>query len=220
LTDNQQVARLPAKSFGKRGVESPQNEGIQLFHRYVVITLSRYFDGARPFFVITSFRYLVISTCALVVVIPLSRYPVISTGRAHFRYNVISLSRYYDIARRLSSFRYNVIPLLRRGALVVVITLFRYNVISTLRAGCRHSVISLSRYYDMRAGLSLFRHLVITLFRHRHPVTFLVPLHSGYPLQLQNSLPELTPFFATRLIIGFPQTGQLGAPACTLCPLR
>ena len=45
-------------------------------------------------------------------------------------------------------------------------------------------------------------------------------MHSGYPLQLQNSLPELMPFFATRLIIGFPQTGHVGASACALYSFR
>jgi len=42
---------------------------------------------------------------------------------------------------------------------------------------------------------------------------FLVPLHSGYDEQLQNSLPELMPFLATRFIIGFPHFGHNGASA-------
>ena len=39
---------------------------------------------------------------------------------------------------------------------------------------------------------------------------FLVPLHSGYDEQLQNSLPELMPFLAMRFIIGFPHFGHNG----------
>ena len=82
------------------------------------------------------------------------------------------------------------------------ISLFRDDVIT----GFRNDGISGFRYFEM----SLCRYYVI----------FLVPLHSGYPLQLQNSLPELMPFFAMRLIMGLPQTGQVGALACTLCSLR
>ena len=44
-----------------------------------------------------------------------------------------------------------------------------------------------------------------------HP-QLLVPLHSGYPIQLQNALPALRPFFATIFRIGLPHTGQFGAP--------
>lgn len=43
---------------------------------------------------------------------------------------------------------------------------------------------------------------------------FLVPLHSGNDEQLQNSLPELMPFFATRFIIGLPHLGHKGASDC------
>lgn len=46
------------------------------------------------------------------------------------------------------------------------------------------------------------------------------PLHSGYPEQLQNSLPAFTPFLAIRLIIGLPHLGQVGALDWMLCSAR
>ncbi len=63
--------------------------------------------------------------------------------------------------------------------------------------------------------ISTFRNIDISKNKN-HP-NFLVPLHSGNPLQLQNSLPALTPFFATRFIIGLPHFGQAGASLWTLC---
>ena len=40
---------------------------------------------------------------------------------------------------------------------------------------------------------------------------FRVPLQSGQPVQLQSSLPAFSPRFATRLRIGFPHFGHVGA---------
>jgi len=39
----------------------------------------------------------------------------------------------------------------------------------------------------------------------------LVPLHSGYPVQPQNSFPAFLPVAALRIVIGLPQLGQAGA---------
>ena len=51
-------------------------------------------------------------------------------------------------------------------------------------------------------------------------LTFLVPWHSGYAEQLQNSLPEFIPFFAIRLIMGLPHNGQEGESACRFSSVR
>lgn len=63
--------------------------------------------------------------------------------------------------------------------------------------------------------ISTFRNIDIS--KNKNQPNFLVPLHSGNPLQLQNSLPALTPFFATRFIIGLPHFGQVGASLWMLC---
>ncbi len=39
-------------------------------------------------------------------------------------------------------------------------------------------------------------------------------LHSGYPIQPQNSLPAFFPLLAWRRFIGLPQSGQAGADSC------
>ena len=52
------------------------------------------------------------------------------------------------------------------------------------------------------------------------PYIFLIPLQSGYPLQLQNSFPALRPLLATRLSIGLPHFGHFGASALMLCAVR
>ena len=78
-------------------------------------------------------------------------------------------------------------------------------------------------------GISTFRDIDISTSRDFESSTsrnlesypmFLVPLHCGYPLQLQNSRPELMPFLATRRIMGLPQSGHVGASASTLFCVR
>ncbi len=48
-----------------------------------------------------------------------------------------------------------------------------------------------------------------------HP-KLLVPLQSGYPVQLQNALPAFRPFFATIFRIGLPHFGHFGTPSATM----
>ena len=71
--------------------------------------------------------------------------------------------------------------------------------------------------------VSNFRYFEVSMIRgfddsrFRGYLMFSVPLQLGKALQLQNSLPELTPFWATRLIMGFPHNGHTGALVWTLC---
>ena len=51
----------------------------------------------------------------------------------------------------------------------------------------------------------------------RYLPTLRVPLHSGQPVQLQNSLPAFSPRFATRFRIGFPHFGHIGASPAAAC---
>lgn len=81
--------------------------------------------------------------------------------------------------------------------------------------GGTRSRITSPRYNE----ITILRYYAITT-SHHHYTIFLVPLHSGYAEQLQNSLPLFMPFLAIRLIIGLPQRGHAGAPSSTLCSAR